>query len=369
MKTLTAYLTRLFLVRWLLVLSGLALFVTTLDLVVYGDDAMAANGGEVTALFRYAVLRLPGFLSDLVAASALLAGLLTALRLIRHSEFVAIWNTGASQFQVMLALMPAAVLAGLTQFLLDDRLVPVTSAILHEWQVGEFATSRDVNVFGNYVWYHLGDDIVRASHSSTDASNVADLMIFKRDREGRLLSKLEARGAERQGGGWVLLDVTAYDVADNWMSQYDRLPWRGDLEADDLAVRSSHPGELSMLQLGSLSRQEGRGAWPRHLYRTWLQHRLAGFLTPMLMMLLAVALSQRYQRSGGLGMLFTVGIACGFAYFILNGVTLALGEVRLLPAFVAGWVPTLILACIAGGIAFHQEKHKAPRAEPGRPAA
>ncbi len=369
MRVLTAYLTRLFMVRWLLVLSGLALFVSTLDLVVYGDDAMAANGGEVTALFRYAVLRLPEILSDLVAASALLAALLTVLRLIRHSEFVAIWNTGASQFRVMLALMPAAILAGLAQFMLDDRLVPVTSAVLHEWQVGEYAASRNVNVFGDHVWYHLGDDIVRASHPSAGTSDVGDLMIFRRDREGRLLSKLEARGAQRTSGGWELLDVTTFDVADNWISRHDRLPWRGELEADDLALRSSHPGELSMLQLGSLSGAEERGAWPRHLYQTWLQHRLAGFLTPMLMMFLAVALSQRYQRSGGLGMLFTVGIACGFAYFILNGVTLALGEVRLLPAFIAGWVPTLILACIAGGIAFHQEKHKAPRAEPGRPAA
>jgi lipopolysaccharide export system permease protein len=369
MRTLGGYLTRIFILRWLMVLSGLVLFVSALDLLANGDDAMAVNDGELSAMLRYALLRLPKFLSELLPIAALLAGLLTALRLIRHSEFVAIWNTGTSQFRIMLALVPVALAVGAIQFAIDDRLVPMTTGLLRDWQMADYDEAPSANVIGGQSWYHAGTDIVRAPLADTETGALENIRIFRRDREGHLLAKLDVRTARRGAGGWILFDVTDFDVATNRVTRHERLSWPRELRLRDLVLGTAHPSDLSLLQLISFTADETRGAWPRHFYRTWLQHKLAGFFIPMLMIFLAVALSQRFQRSGALGLLFTAGIACGFGYFVLNGVTLALGEVRLLPAFLAGWAPLFILASITGSIAFHHEmRSKAERRAAARGA-
>ena len=73
------------------------------------------------------------------------------------------------------------------------------------------------------------------------------------------------------------------------------------------------------------------------------------------MILIAVPLAHRFKRGGGLGILFMIGIACGFAYFIFDGVAVTMGELGLLPAWLAAWSPIVAFAAIAGTVAFRQE--------------
>ena len=80
-------------------------------------------------------------------------------------------------------------------------------------------------------------------------------------------------------------------------------------------------------------------------------------MVPLLMIFLVVALSQRFQRTGRTEFLFLAGLALGFAFFISNGIGLAMGEVGLLPPFIAGWAATAGFAAIAGAIAFSREIH------------
>jgi len=89
MNVLATYLTRLLLTRFALLLIGLTAFLLGLDLMV-NANSLLQQGDGLEALVRYAFLRTPVVVSDLIKIASLLAGLLTFASLIRHGELTAI---------------------------------------------------------------------------------------------------------------------------------------------------------------------------------------------------------------------------------------------------------------------------------------
>ena len=142
MGTLSIYLSRMLLARFLLLLVGLTAFLLGLDLMVNGNSLLAKGEGAV-ALLRYAVLRMPTIVSDLIKIACLLAGLLSFAGLIRHGELTAIWNAGISQFGLFKRLLPLGLLLGALQFAVDDFAVPRGIEGLRAWGVGEFENPKE----------------------------------------------------------------------------------------------------------------------------------------------------------------------------------------------------------------------------------
>ena len=73
------------------------------------------------------------------------------------------------------------------------------------------------------------------------------------------------------------------------------------------------------------------------------------------MIALCVPLAVRFRRGGGVGMLFGVGVALGFAYFIFDGISLTVGELGIVPAWMAAWAPMLVFSGIAAALALRAE--------------
>ncbi len=117
------------------------------------------------------------------------------------------------------------------------------------------------------------------------------------------------------------------------------LVWTGHIDIDELPLLSSDQRDLSLRQLEFLIVNEGFGQRPADLYRTWLYNRIAASLTPILCLSLVVALAQRFHRIGDFGYLMFTGLIFGFAFFVLDGATLAMGEAALLPPWFAAGPP------------------------------
>lgn len=105
---------------------------------------------------------------------------------------------------------------------------------------------------------------------------------------------------------------------------------------------------------------DGQGTWAPYLYQTWLYEKLTTCLVPLLMLLLSAALAQQIQRAGRLELLFLGGAAIGFAFFVFNGITLAMGEVGLLPPLLASLAPLVAFTAVAGSVIYWNELKKRP---------
>ncbi len=363
MRNLTRYLTSLYLSRFLLLLVGLMAFVLSIDLMGNADEAIESRDGDFRAVFDYALLRLPEIASDFIKIASLLASLMTLTYLIRHSEMTAIWNTGVSQFGMLRRLFLVALLLGGVQFIVDNQLIPESVAQLRAWKVGEYGEDRDRHskVARSALWLRIGSDVVRIPPQALDRKTLRDVTIFRRDSAGRLLELLEAKEAFISGGQWRLKDVTSHPVDGQEPTTAATAQWPFPVQFERLQELTVHPRELSFINLRRMLRNGAQGWWPPRLYETWLQVKIAVCFAPFLMIFLVIGLAQRFQRSGHIELLFIGGIALGFAYFIFNGISLAMGEVGALPPIAAAWAPNVLFATIAGSLAFWHEAHEKPK--------
>lgn len=354
MTTLHRYVARIFVQRFLLVLLGISGAVLAFEIVEVLND-LGGDAVEASTIARYAALRLPSFLAQLLPVATLVAALLTAGDLLRQRELVAAWSAGLSQPRLLLGLLPLLLLLGGLQFLLNDQVVPRTTDALRAWGVGEFRTTGLLTSRDGSVWLRSGNDIVRVSAQDLEAERLAAVTIFRRNAQGELLERLDAAEAERQEQGWLLRQVVRHATAPYGSDVLPELLWPGEIELEHLRLVARPPRELAFLDLWALLASDGYGQRPRELYETWVNARLAQFFGAPLVFCLAFALAQGWRRTGEMTRLMLSGLALGFGFFILDGASVALGEVGFLPGWLAAWSPPTLLACLVAHLLLKPE--------------
>ncbi len=350
------YVSRLFAGRFALILGGLAMLVLLLDVMAQSSEIITGDAG-VGGLWRYGWLRLPLIASRLIPFCVLIAALLTMIKLARHDELVVMMGAGVSQFKLILAFLPPALVIAVGHFWIDDRASPPAITALETWGVAGYSAGRPAAGGGGAVmWVRAGNDVIRLRRDGIRANRLGALSIFHRDNEGNLIERIDAASAANNYGSWTLHDVTRFDVVRNRLSKMAELAWPGDLRPSQISTLSRHPKALSLSSVWRFVRSPGFGSRPLYVYETWLNRKLAVPLASLLMILLAVPLTQRFQRHGGAGSTLAIGIAIGFCFFVFDGFTLAVGEAGLLPPVIAAWAPTLAFGAVGATIGFYGER-------------
>jgi lipopolysaccharide export system permease protein len=337
------------------VLLTLTSLVITFDLMERADNVLAATGGDEWAVLRYAWLRLPDALSRLGLVAVLVGALISFGLMMRHDELIAMWGSGVSAWGMMRALLPVALVFGGALLLLADRAVPWTMQTLREWNVVEMRQKSKAAVTEDATWLRSGSNIIRIPRDAARMGQLRDIAIFQRDPQGMLIERIDAQTVARQGEGWRLSGVTIHTLEPAEIRTVAELDWSGSIEVEHLALLSSDQADLSLAELMQLIENRGYGQRPTELFQTWLHGRLSLALGPLLVLCLVVALSQRFRRTGDFTRLLLLGMTIGFAFFVLDGATLAMGEAGLLPPWFAGWAAKLALLLLTGAIALQRE--------------
>jgi len=359
--TLPYYLGRLFIGRFAAIMLAMTAFILSLDIMVNSKSVTNKAGDISDPLLHYALLRLPEVLSQSIPVSTLLAMLLLTAQLIRNSELVAIWNMGLSPLRTVMALAPAALLIGGLQLVTDGVMVPSSLGKLNAWGVADYGKRLTNETADGAFWLRSGNDIVRLPERRYDVENLSSLIIFRRDDEGNLLARIDAGGLRHiEDTRWMLKDVRFRDAIASTLQHLDEMEWDTELPLEELEVMTTHPRELSLGSLFFFVRDRTYGLFPPFIYKTWFYEKLTACLTPLLLVVLVILVAQRFERTGGIAVLFAWGITVGFAFFILDRASLAIGEAGLVPPLVASWAPTLALAAIALTFGFHYES-RGPR--------
>ena len=123
------------------------------------------------------------------------------------------------------------------------------------------------------------------------------------------------------------------DLDDATHLEFDYTRWMGDA-IDDLEA-AGRPTE------------EARTGW-------W--HKISGPLSTVLMPLLAATAAFGLARSGKVLLRATIGMALGFAYFVADNFSLALGNYGAYPPFLAAWAPFLLFLLIGEFVLVRQEE-------------
>lgn len=356
MKTVGWMLTRMIVTRFLGILLGITIFVLTLEVISYAKEILALDKGGTTIIFKYMFMRAPSTLATFLPMSVLLAILLTLTELSYRNEITAIWASGTSPFRLVIMLLPLAFVTGGIHFLLNDQAIPAAAPQLKTWGVADYGEKKLKLGERDPIWMRSGTDILRAASSNAQSTMLEDVIIFRRDPNGILREQIVAKQAELQGDRWNLRNVIVYYRENLPASRLENLVYSGAMKPAAAGARSGDPEEMTISDLNYFIANSGFGIRPTWVYETWWQKRIALFFATFVMIAVCIPLATRFRRGGGLGMLFAVGVALGFLYFVVDGLALTMGELGFVRPWLAAWMPVLSFGALATALGLRNDR-------------
>ena len=355
MKLVGWMLVRMVAIRYFAILLGISFFVLSLDVLANAKDIQALRPGDSSILLEYMLYRSPAVVSNYMGISILLAMLLVLTELSYRNEMVAIWAAGVSPLRLVTMLLPLAFLAGGLQFILSDTAIPATTPQLRDWGIGDYGADKLKVGEKDPIWMRAGPDILRAESANADSTRLQGVIIFRRNDEGLLNEQIYAKDAELSGGRWNLRNVLVYYGDNLAPSRLDNMIYSGAMKPAQQGARSGAPEEMTLGELSYFIENQGFGIRPVWVYQTWAHKRVSLFFSGLLMMALCVPLATRFRRGGGLGALFAAGVGMGFLFFIVDGISLTMGELGFVTPWLAAWLPIAAFGCLAAVLTLRAE--------------
>ena len=356
-RQLALYAARLFLTRSLAVLIMLVLVLMTLDLLGESGKILKVPGNGEAELWRYVSLRVPLLISRFLPFSVLLGALIAFAGLNQHSEVVSMKAAGLSAHQILAPMIVASFGVAIALFAFNELVVVKSARTVNAWSDADYQPIPPSSGILSNVWIRDGTDIVRARIVTGYGSRTSlrDVSIY--DRKGGALGRVvDADRADQVPGGWRLDNVRTYDAQMNIVTRRPQAIALRGVEPSRFTLAQVDPNERDFVSLRQEIQALEAAGRPTDEARTGWWHKISGPLSTILMPLLAATAAFGLARSGHVLLRATIGMALGFAYFVADNFSLALGNYGAYPPFLAAWAPFLLFLLIGEFVLIRQEE-------------
>ena len=358
-RRLAFYMVRLFLTRSFAVLLVLVLVLMTLDLLGEAGQILAVPGNGDAELWRYVGLRVPLLISRFLPFSVLLGALIAFVGLNQHSEVVAMKAAGMSAHQILAPLIVASIGIAGVLFAFNESVAVNSARTVTAWSDNDFKPIPPESGINSNVWVLQGDDLMRAGIVGGRGANFTARQVTIYDRGGGVLQRVitAARAVPRPGSNdWLLQNVRIYDASMNVTRRVPDLVGMRGVTPSQLTLARVDPAELDYWTLKTRIDELAAAGRPTEEARAGLAHKISGPLSTVLMPLLAAVAAFGLARSGQVLVRAVVGMALGFAYFVADNFSLAMGNAGAYPPLIAAWAPFLLFLLIGETVLIRTEE-------------
>lgn len=356
-KTVALYMGRMFIVRCLAVLLALVLVLQTLDLLGESGKILANPGNGDAELWRYVSLRFPQLIARFLPFSVLLGTLITLVTLNQHSEVISMKAAGVSAHQIIAPLVVASLGIAALTFFFQERIVTRSAAALRVWEAVDYGpVPPEQNVITN-VWVKHSDDLIQAGQvfGKGGATRLRNVTIY--DRTGGTLERMiKGANARRAGNAWILETVRSFDLRTGQTRQIGSLEFAPGVTPDQFTMAEVHADEQGFFRLRQTIEELEAAGRPTASLKGELWHKLSGPLSALLMPLLGAIAAFGLARSGQLLMRASLGMALGFAYFVIDNFSLAMGNLGAYPPILAAWAPFALFLLVGEAVLIRTEE-------------
>jgi lipopolysaccharide export system permease protein len=357
-RTLTLYLAKLFAVRIAAMLFVLVLVLMMLDLLSSSGEILAVPVNGQGELLTYAGLRIPQLISRFLPYSVLLATLITLVTLNQNSEVIAMKAAGLSAHQVLAPLLLTAGIVSLVTFGFNERVVTRATATLKAWEAVDFGPiPTDSRVRTNIYLTDNGNILTAAYLAGTgDAIAMRKVTWYQRNADGMIVEQVQADTARYASPGWQLEGVTRFSVQNAVTERPATMVVGEGLTPDQIDLAKIDPDTEPFWTLtNSIAEFERAGRRTSELRAKWW-HKISGPLSAFLMPLLGAVAAFGLARSGQLFVRAVIGMALGFAYFVIDNAALAMGSFGGYPPSLAAWAPFFLFLLIGETVLIRTEE-------------
>ncbi len=358
-RQMSWYMARLFLTRIFAVLAMLVTVLLTLDLLGNSGDVLAYPGNGDPQLWHYAGLRAPQIIATFLPFSVLLGTLIMLATLNQNSEIIAMKAAGLSAHQILAPLIVTALGVSVISFVFNERVVARSTAALSAWEAVEFGPVPPDSGVKTNAWVRDGNNLVTAA---IVAGRGNDVQLRKVEIFNRVNNSLTTMVRAPKGHydpatkSWLLEDARQFDVARGTVRDIGTARFGRDIRPDQFTLARVDPNALTFRELQDAIvdlRDAGR---PTAELEASLWHKLSSPLSALLMPILGSVAAFGLARSGQLFLRAVMGMALGFAYFVADNFSLAMGNLGAYPPFLAAWAPFLLFLLLGETVLFRTEE-------------
>lgn len=303
-------------------------------------DEAALTLGDI---LRFSLLSAPGIYVLLASFLALVAVLIFCLTLLRHSELQVMLSGGLTYGQILLGLMPAALVVAAFHFWMENSVLPQAMGELRVWGIGNLAHGREGEP--DRIWLQRGTYILGADSLDVEHRELAGVDLFALRPDGGLAWHLRAEVARLDDDALVIPRAVRTTPDDQASRATGNLRIPACFKADLLAALSLPPRATPVWRLPRILDQAQGTAYPRPAYLFWLNKKVAAPLTSALAILLLAPLVQHACRLGPVRLILG-GLGAGFTGFVADAVLGGLGQAGAVQPILAAWALPWLMAAI-----------------------
>ncbi len=358
-RRLTIYLAKTFVVRIAAVLVMLVVVLLMLDLLGKTGDILAFEGNGQPEIWQYATLRLPQLIARFLPYSVLLATIITLATLNQNSEVTAMKAAGLSAHQILAPLLLTATILAAVSFAFNERIVTRSTAMLKAWEAVDYGNVPLDPATRSNVYLNDGNDVLLASTltGKGEAFVMTGITFYERDDAGMIARQIRADRATFAGPGWKLENARSFEVATARAQAIEGTPViaRG-VTLGQVELRRVDPDAEPLAELSqSIAALKAAGRRTSELEAKWW-HKISGPLSAILMPLLGAVAGFGLARSGQLFARAVIGMALGFAYFVVDNAALAMGSFGGYPPLLAAWAPFFLFLFVGETVLVRTEE-------------
>jgi len=273
---------------------------------------------------------------------------------------VAMKAAGLSAHQVLSPLLLTAALVSLGSFAFNERVVTRANATLKAWESAEYGPIPPAQTGGvrSSVYLIDGDNILTAATLTGTGENIVltGVTWYARAPGGIIREQIRSARATYAGPGWRLENPVKFDVAGAVTERPAAVVVGQTLTPDRIMLQSIDPDAQSFWELShSIDTYAAAGRNTDEMRAKWW-HRLSGPLSALLMPLLGSIAAFGLARSGQLFVRAIIGMALGFAYFVVDNAALAMGSFGGYPPLLAAWAPFVLFLLLGETVLIRTEE-------------
>jgi lipopolysaccharide export system permease protein len=183
-----------------------------------------------------------------------------------------------------------------------------------------------------------------------------DVTWYRRDARGMVLEQIRSPGATFANPGWRLEAPRSFEVAATRQTVLAPVVVAKGISPAQVALTKVDPDRQNLLELGrSIAALKASGRRTSELEGKWW-HKISGPLSALLMPLLGSVAAFGLARSGHLLVRAVIGMALGFAYFVVDNAALAMGNFGGYPPLIAAWAPFMLFALVGETVLVRTEE-------------
>ena len=358
-RQLALYVGKTFFSRCLSVLLMLVLVLTTLDLLGETSYILSYPGNGQPELWHYVTLRVPQIIARFLPFSVLLGTLITLVTMNQNSEIISMKAAGLSAHQLLAPLMIAATAIALLNFAFNERVVSRATATLTAWHAVEYRPIPKASGIKSNVWVRDGNNLITAG---IIAGSGTDVQLRRVEMFNRVDNKLinivhSPRGHyDPKAKDWVLEEAQVYDVTRGTSARAGTIHAGKGVRPDQFTLASVDADGLNFFELRSAIADLKDAGRPTATLEGDLWHKVSGPLSTLLMPLLGAVAAFGLARSGKLFIRAIIGMGLGFAYFVADSFSLAMGNLGAYPPFLAAWAPFFLFLLLGEAVLIRTEE-------------